>query len=59
MRPLYASDAFLRDYEVIVPEDCTDTVASDDAAPALRLMRERLHANTDSSPLDWEALKRI
>jgi nicotinamidase-related amidase len=54
-----ASDAFLRDYELFVPEDCTDTVASEDAAPALRLMRERLHAKTDSSPLDWDALKRL
>jgi nicotinamidase-related amidase len=53
-----ASDAFLRDYELFVPADCTDSVAPQDAAPALRLMRDRLHAHTESSPLDWEALKR-
>jgi nicotinamidase-related amidase len=53
-----ASDAFLRDYEVFVPADCTDAVDPEDTGPALRLMRERLHANTAASPLDWDMLKR-
>lgn len=53
-----ASDAFLRDYRVYVPEDCTATVEEEDALPALRLMRKRLHADTRASEqLDWAQLK--
>jgi nicotinamidase-related amidase len=54
-----ASDAFLRDYALFVPEDCTATVVEDDAEPALRLMQQRLHADTRASErLDWAQLKR-
>jgi nicotinamidase-related amidase len=53
-----ASDAFLRDYTLFVPADCTATVEERDAEPALRLMRERLHADTrPSAELDWSKLK--
>lgn len=53
-----ASDAFLRDYAVFVPEDCTATVEEDDKEPALRLMQRRLRADTRASrALDWHALK--
>lgn len=53
-----ASDAFLHDYALYVPADCTATVDEGDAEPALRLMRERLQADTRPSPeLDWEKLK--
>jgi nicotinamidase-related amidase len=52
-----ASDAYLRDYNVFVPEDCTATVVEEDAEPALRLMRRRLHADTRASErLDWAQL---
>jgi nicotinamidase-related amidase len=54
-----AGDAYIRDYSVYVPNDCTDTVDPADAAPALHLMRRRLHVDThQADELDWEALKR-
>ena len=54
-----ASDAFLRDYRLHVPADCTDTVEPQDKAPALHLMEKRLHVDTRSSEaIDWAALAR-
>lgn len=52
-----ASDAFLRDYRLHVPSDCTDTVEPDDKKPALQLMARRLHVDVrPSSELQWSAL---
>lgn len=54
-----ASDAFLRDYELHVPKDCTDTVAAEDKEPALSLMEKRLHVDTGlAKAIDWQALQR-
>ena len=54
-----ASDAFLRDYELFVPADCTDTVAPEDKQPALTLMEKRLRVETRASDtLDWQKLGR-
>ncbi|MET0386065.1 MAG: isochorismatase family cysteine hydrolase [Polyangiales bacterium] len=53
-----ASDAFIRDYQLFVPSDCTATVEPADAEPALRLMRARLHVDTrHAADLDWQALR--
>jgi nicotinamidase-related amidase len=43
-----ASDAFLRDYTIQVPHDCTATVVPADHEPALELMRKRLSVDTRS-----------
>jgi len=54
-----ASDAYMRDYTLFVPQDCTDSVDPDDTAPALRLMQRRLHVDTrPSESLEWAALQR-
>jgi nicotinamidase-related amidase len=54
-----ASDAFLRDYRLHVPSDCTDTVEAADKAPALHLMEKRLYVDTQSSEaIDWAELAR-
>jgi nicotinamidase-related amidase len=54
-----ASDAFMRDFNLVVPPDC---VASSDAETnrvAVEQMRTVLHADTtESTELDLEALKR-
>src|SRR5436190_9577483 len=51
-----ASDAFMRDYFLIVPSDCTASIDPDDNAHALKLMRELLDADTTpSTDLDLEA----
>jgi nicotinamidase-related amidase len=44
-----ASDAFLRDYFLIVPSDCTASIDPDDNAYALKQMREVLDADTRPS----------
>jgi nicotinamidase-related amidase len=52
-----AADAFLRDYRLFVPADCTATIAPEDAEPALRLMRQKLHVDTgDAQRLDLATL---
>jgi len=54
-----ASDAFLRDFHIIVPEDCSASIESADNDHALRQMREILHADTTpSTELDLDRLRR-
>ena len=45
-----ANDAFMRDYHLIVPEDCVASIDPDDNAHALKQMRELLGADTTPSP---------
>ena|SRR5690349_5381154 len=53
-----ASDAFMRDYFLIVPADCTASIDPEDNAYALKQMREVLHADTTpSGELDLESLR--
>jgi nicotinamidase-related amidase len=53
-----ANDAFLRDYELFVPRDCTAAIDQDDYVAALRILERVLQANTESSErLNLEALK--
>ena len=53
-----ANDAFMRDYYVIVPSDCTISIDPADNEYALRQMREVLHADTTpSTDLDLEMLR--
>jgi nicotinamidase-related amidase len=54
-----ANDAFLRDYELFVPRDCTAAIDDDDHAAALRLLERVLHADTTpSESLDFDVLVR-
>jgi len=54
-----ASDAFMRDYHLIVPSDCCVSIDPADNEYALRQMREVLHADTTPSrELDLERLCR-
>ena len=54
-----ASDAHMRDYHVVVPEDCVASKNQDRREHALRLMRDACGADTTPSPdLDLEALAR-
>jgi nicotinamidase-related amidase len=53
-----ASDAFMRDFHLIVPSDCCVSIDPKDNEYALRQMREVLHANTTpSTELDLERLR--
>src|SRR5215212_468810 len=52
-----ASDAFMRDYYLVVPSDCTVSIDPEDNAHALKQMREVLDADTTpSTDLDLESL---
>jgi nicotinamidase-related amidase len=54
-----ANDAFLRDYELIVPRDCTAAIDTHDYHAALRVLERVLDADTSpSAELDWSGLKR-
>jgi nicotinamidase-related amidase len=54
-----ASDAYIRDFFVAVPEDCVACADPDNTRSALRLMHRVLKADTTpSAKLDLEALKR-
>lgn len=54
-----ASDAHMRDFNVVVPADCVATRTLEDCARSLEHMRRSLHADiTDSSELDLEKLAR-
>jgi nicotinamidase-related amidase len=54
-----ANDAFLRDYELFVPRDCTAAIDPEDCAAALRILERVLAADTKpSTALDWERLRR-
>ncbi len=56
---LTASDAFLRDFHIVVPADCSASIDATDNEHALRQMREILHAETTpSTELDLERLRR-
>jgi nicotinamidase-related amidase len=44
-----ANDAFLRDYELFVPRDCTAAIDEGDEAAALRILERVLNANTTPS----------
>lgn len=53
-----ASDAFMRDFQVVVPPDCTASAHPEANQAAIEQMRTVLHAETpDSTELDLEALK--
>jgi nicotinamidase-related amidase len=53
-----ASDAFMRDYFLYVPSDCTASIDPEDNTIALKLIREVLDADTTpSTELDFEALR--
>lgn len=53
-----ANDAFLRDYELFVPRDCTAAIDDDDCAAALRILERVLGASTaPSDSLDLESLR--
>jgi nicotinamidase-related amidase len=53
-----ASDAFLRDYFLVVPSDCTVSIDPEDNTYALKQMREVLDADTTpSTELDLEQLR--
>jgi len=53
-----ANDAFMRDYYLIVPSDCTISIDPADNEYALRQMREVLHADvTPSTELDLQTLR--
>lgn len=53
-----ANDAFMRDYHLYVPEDCTASIDADDNRYALKQMREVLRADTTpSTDLDLDALR--
>ena len=52
-----ASDAYMRDLRIVVPEDCVAAIDPDAHAAALAQMRSTLKADTTPSPdLDLEAL---
>jgi len=53
-----ANDAFLRDYSLHVPRDCTAALDADDEAAALRILERVLGANTAASTnVDLERLR--
>jgi nicotinamidase-related amidase len=53
-----ANDAFMRDYFLIVPEDCVASIDPDDNRYAIRQMHEVLGADTTpSTDLDLQALR--
>jgi nicotinamidase-related amidase len=53
-----ANDAFLRDYELFVPPDCTAAIDDADSAAALRILERVLGADTTPSEgLDFERLR--
>ena len=54
-----ASDAYLRDFHMLVPADCVASIRADDNAAALAHMQRVLKADTrPSTELDLEALVR-
>jgi nicotinamidase-related amidase len=54
-----ANDAYMRDYNLVVPADCTASIDAADNEHALRQMQRVLHADlTSSDALDWDALRR-
>lgn len=54
-----ASDAFMRDFRLVVPEDCVASADPDQNAGALEQMRTVLHVDTTpSGDLDLEQLKK-
>lgn len=53
-----ASDAFMRDFHLIVPSDCCVSIDPEDNRYALRQMRVTLHADTTpSTELDLDGLR--
>jgi nicotinamidase-related amidase len=53
-----ANDAFLRDYSLHVPRDCTAAIDDDDEAAALRILERVLGADTTASTsIDLERLR--
>jgi nicotinamidase-related amidase len=53
-----AVDAYLRDFEVIVPADCLASISDEENARALAYMQRVLHADTTASvALDLDALR--
>jgi nicotinamidase-related amidase len=52
-----ANDAFLRDYDLFVPRDCTVAITDEDYGAALRILESVLAADTrPSGELDLSAL---
>lgn len=53
-----ASDAHMRDFTIVVPEDCVASVEAEDTRQALQLMRRVLAVDTTcAADLDFDALK--
>jgi nicotinamidase-related amidase len=54
-----ANDAYMRDFHLCVPSDCTASIRKEDNRYSLKQMRNRLDADTrPSAKLDLEALKK-
>jgi nicotinamidase-related amidase len=54
-----ANDAYMRDFRLVIPEDCMASNTSEDNEHALELMKTVLRADTRASDeIDFEALKR-
>ena len=55
-----ANDAYLRDFEILVPEDCSTALSKRRHAHALGQMRNTLHADTNASrKIDFTQLLRV
>jgi nicotinamidase-related amidase len=54
-----ANDAYMRDFNLVIPSDCVASNTAEDNAHALKLMEQVLHADTTPSiDLDLEELTR-
>lgn len=54
-----ANDAYMRDFDIVVPSDCIASTSQEDNEHALRQMRDVLKVDvTPSTELDLEVLKR-
>ena len=54
-----ASDAFMRDFHLVVPADCSVSIDAEDNEHALHQLRDVLHADiTPSTELDLDRLRR-
>jgi nicotinamidase-related amidase len=54
-----ASDAYMRDYMLFIPEDCTASISPEDAPPAIQWMQKALGADVrPSTEIVWSELTR-
>jgi nicotinamidase-related amidase len=55
-----ANDAYMRDFNLVIPSDCVASNTEEDNEHALRLMKQVLKADTTASDkIDFEELKRL